>query len=255
MRVEITRDPERPREDGDEPEAGDAAAGKRVVVHLEALAGGAVGAPSSRSDGVRCPYCHADLVEGALAGECSACRTLHHLQCFGEQGGCSTHGCGSTRARTTKVGDPTGVPAFTALSCFTCRQALPLEAVVARCTGCANSLHIACYELMKGCPLARTGACQGTVELMSHAEASACQVRRHGLLVALACVLWTLTFAVAIALAVADRQGELVAWFVAAGLLGPIGVWLSLTTSRARALRLEAQGRTGRTRGTPGNDR
>jgi hypothetical protein len=124
----------------------------------------------------RCPYCHEAMADGALAGACEGCGTLHHLGCFAEHGGCSTHGCGATRARTERVGEP-GRPRFAPLVCGACRAALAPDEIVARCTSCRGVQHVACYEAAGACrrPFGSCGA--STIVLLSHAEAVA-QTRR-----------------------------------------------------------------------------
>lgn len=118
---------------------------------------------------VRCPYCH-DALTGGLAGDCAGCGTRHHLVCFADHGGCSTHGCGSTRASTAATA--ARAPAFTPRSCPLCRDAILAEAMVARCASCSEALHVDCYERVRSCKAGPT-TCAGPIEVMPHAEAVA----------------------------------------------------------------------------------
>lgn len=186
----------------------------------------------ARPGGLRCPYCH-DALSGAV-GHCLRCGTAHHVACFAEHGGCSTHGCGSTRASTAAPTAREEV-AFTPVACGACRDALPADAVVARCDGCGDALHVACYERLGACP--RGAGCRGPVELMPHAQAAALALGRtaRGLLLVGAAALALALLAPAIAGDVAARA-LLGAFFGGTGgALACAGLWL-----RARALRLAA---------------
>jgi len=48
---------------------------------------------------VLCPYCREDLDLTPAAADalsaCDRCRTLHHVECLAEAGGCTIFGCGA----------------------------------------------------------------------------------------------------------------------------------------------------------------
>lgn len=188
---------------------------------------------ASDEGGLRCPYCKGELPDGALAGTCVACGTLHHIACFAEHGGCSTHACGSTHARPGKVGEVRPPVTFAGLRCAACKLALASDAMVARCDGCNTVLHTHCYERVGNCVLGASGACRGSIELMPHEEAARRQARRaaHALLVISALV--TLLFAALALLAVDKGHGDAVMVF---GTAAAIGLGLSaLGAFNARA--------------------
>jgi hypothetical protein len=43
--------------------------------------------------GRTCPFCQAVMKPGEAFVECSQCHTIHHEECWGEHGGCTTPGC------------------------------------------------------------------------------------------------------------------------------------------------------------------
>lgn len=197
------------------------------------LRGGASTAPARRStqqafapppSAQRCPYCHDALASNALAGDCVRCGTRHHASCFAEHGGCSTHGCGSTRAAAVQGGARVGVqarPEFAPLSCGDCREPLPRETMVARCDGCGGILHVACYERLGACG-AGASRCRGPVSLMPHVEAAAAHLQVTARALLFTGIAW---LALTIALAVFTwRRGEPgpAASFVALSLLGAL---------------------------------
>jgi hypothetical protein len=116
---------------------------------------------------------------GALAGACVACGTLHHVGCFAERAGCSVHGCDGARARATRVGQAPPLD-FAGLLCAACNQPVAQDAMVARCSGCTQSLHVACYERLSTCTLGSRGLCRGSIEVLRHVDAAAMRARRVG---------------------------------------------------------------------------
>lgn len=152
--------------------------------------------------GLRCPFCKAELANGALAAACAACGTLHHPACFAEHHGCSTHGCDSTRGLSVVVGAPP-LPPFAPLRCAVCGKDCPADVIVARC-GCGRVLHTACYEQLKRCG---PSPCTGRVELLPHADAVKDLLRERSWLIA--------------------RVGLVMAGLSA---LGGCGVWLRLAS-------------------------
>lgn len=135
--------------------------------------------PADEAGSIRCPFCKGGLEPGALAGACAACGTLHHVGCFAEHAGCSVHGCLGARAHATRVGEAPPLD-FPGLLCGACNQPVAQEAMVARCGGCAQSLHVACYEQLRTCAMGSRGLCRGAIEVMSHIDAAALHARRTG---------------------------------------------------------------------------
>jgi hypothetical protein len=201
------------------------------------------------ASGLRCPYCKGELPDGALAGSCVSCGTLHHIACFAEHGGCSTHACGSTHARPGKVGEVRPPVTFAGLRCAACKLALAADAMVARCDGCNTVLHAHCYERVGSCVLGASGACRGSIELMPHEEAARRQARRaaHALLVISALV--SLLFAALALLALDKGHGDAVMVFATAAAIG-LGLF-SLGVLNARATRRAVNSRP-RTPRAPG---
>lgn len=194
------------------------------------------------ASGVRCPYCKGGLVEGALAGVCVACGTVHHIACFAEHGGCSTHACGSTHARPGKVGEVRSPPmTFAGLHCAACKLALASDAMVARCDGCHTVLHASCYEKIGNCMLGAGGACRGSLELMPHEEAAARQQLRGAYALMIASALTTIPFAVLSLVAYQDDEQDLATVFVVAAVISLalflVGVVMHGNASRARQSR------------------
>ena len=124
--------------------------------------------------GERCPYCRGGLKNGDLVSECVACRTHHHITCFGENRGCSTHGCGSHRGRSIRIGS-TLPPHAKTLACVHCKQSLLAGALVVRCV-CGRTLDVACYEAVGNCG---NLLCQGGAEIMTQGEVMA-KIKRGG---------------------------------------------------------------------------
>lgn len=186
--------PERPDDEADDARAVEAASGGQV----------------------RCPYCHDALADGALAGTCERCGTAHHAGCFAEHGGCSTHGCGSTRASTAPVGQATAALDFTPRSCGCCRRELPREALVARCTRCHTTLHVDCYDRMRACAPGAAG-CGAAVEVLPHAQVAAHEWRRVARFGVLLGVVWATLWAVAYSRASDFAEREVLAYAIAAG--------------------------------------
>lgn len=115
--------------------------------------------------GERCPYCRGGVGNGDLVIECNACKTHHHITCFGENRGCSTHGCGSQRGRSVRLGSTLPAHAKT-VGCAHCQQPLEVGALVVRCA-CGRTLDVGCYEALGECGNA---LCQGSAELMTQRE-------------------------------------------------------------------------------------
>ncbi|MBX3466493.1 MAG: hypothetical protein KF878_06300 [Planctomycetes bacterium] len=52
---------------------------------------------------LRCPYCRDDLsLDDERLAPCGACRTLHHVDCLDEAGGCTVMGCEGGPARSER---------------------------------------------------------------------------------------------------------------------------------------------------------
>ena len=49
--------------------------------------------PPPRLDSVICPYCRTVIGENDVETACPQCRTRHHAECWGENGGCTVYGC------------------------------------------------------------------------------------------------------------------------------------------------------------------
>jgi hypothetical protein len=56
--------------------------------------------------GYACPYCHSALVEGQPASLCTECSTLHHPDCWTENGGCAVAGCAGGPRKATPAAAP-----------------------------------------------------------------------------------------------------------------------------------------------------
>lgn len=125
-------------------------------------------------EAIRCPFCRGALLDGTLAGSCEGCHTLHHVSCFADHRGCSTHGCGSTQAMTLRVGSSVPLD-FNRLNCDQCSTPVEQDAMVARCA-CGRVLDINCYEALGACGLA---GCIRPVRLLSHIEAAAAGAREN----------------------------------------------------------------------------
>ncbi|MBX3470563.1 MAG: hypothetical protein KF878_27160 [Planctomycetes bacterium] len=206
--------PERPDDEADDARAVDAASGGQV----------------------RCPYCHDALADGALAGTCERCGTAHHAGCFAEHGGCSTHGCGSTRASTAPVGAGPAALDFTPRTCGCCRRELPREALVARCTRCHTTLHVDCYDRMRACAPGAAG-CGAAVEVLPHAQVVALEWQRVARSGALLCVLWAALWAIAWVRAHTFAEREVLTYAIAAGVafFGLVALFARLRASRLAA--------------------
>jgi hypothetical protein len=182
-------DPDRPRPDA-----------PRDDVHVT---------PHRAGEERRCPYCHEAVPDGALAGACERCGTLHHLGCFADHGGCATHGCDGARA--LGVNGRRAVPARAQLvgrPCGACRQPIDPVSMVARCGACGSVQHVACYETTGTCVGRPGGARCGAprVVLMSHAEARAADQRLTGGVLLTLGLLFGVLFG-GVALAAAQDQG------------------------------------------------
>lgn len=199
-------------------------------------------------DVLRCPYCRGELPSGALAGCCEQCQTLHHVACFAEHRGCSTHGCGGARAVALRVGSPIPLD-FPRLRCAQCRASPEQDAVVARCA-CGRVLDVPCYEALGSCGAPR---CDRPVRLVTHLEAVAAGARARGLgLLALAPVMLLVAAAPLLAF---SGQDAFLGWALAAG-PGAVGLLLGAlaAASLLQARRLRRLPRPGPRRGEPTKD-
>lgn len=52
---------------------------------------------------VACPYCRANIVEADPSVTCEACGTVHHADCYEENGGCTIFGCSKAPADEPKL--------------------------------------------------------------------------------------------------------------------------------------------------------
>lgn len=64
-----------------------------------------LGEETTRRVAPTCPYCRTAFAAGASKVACRACGTPHHIDCWRENGGCTTYGC----ARAPQRG-PGGLP-------------------------------------------------------------------------------------------------------------------------------------------------
>ncbi len=94
---------------------------------------------------VRCPFCHDDVPQDALAVKCGRCATVHHTSCFDEKGGCSVDGCGGKAAQVVK-----GWRAALG-ECRGCRGKVYLDENVVVCSSCDSFHHPQCLEARDGC--------------------------------------------------------------------------------------------------------
>jgi hypothetical protein len=104
---------------------------------------------------VRCPFCHDDVPQDALAARCGKCQTVHHASCFDEKKGCSVDGCGGKAAHVVKgwrsaLGE-----------CRACHARIYLDENVAVCASCESHHHPTCLEARDGC--AECGAGEGLI--------------------------------------------------------------------------------------------
>jgi hypothetical protein len=104
---------------------------------------------------VRCPYCHDDVNQDALAARCALCKTVHHPSCFDERGGCSVTGCASKVADVVKGWRPAFAP------CKVCTRKIYLDENVFLCKSCETPHHTGCLEASAGC--SECGSGEGTM--------------------------------------------------------------------------------------------
>lgn len=187
----------------------------------------------------RCPYCHADLIDNSVASECNACHTMHHVSCFAENRGCSTHGCESHRAHSVRVGTPLRANAKVP-ACGHCTKALDPTALVARCA-CGRVNHPLCFEVIGRCTLAH---CQGNADLMSYGEFLAIGKRANAsALTALGWVALLSTLSlIPFGLAIGANDGVAIV-FMAIGTLGAVfsaALFAARGRANAEAVALEA---------------
>ncbi len=52
---------------------------------------------------VACPYCRAKIEDGDHSLSCEGCGTLHHADCYAENGGCTIFGCSKAPADEPKL--------------------------------------------------------------------------------------------------------------------------------------------------------
>lgn len=108
---------------------------------------------------VRCPFCHSDVPQDALAAKCAKCQTVHHATCFDEKSGCSVDGCGGKGAQVVK-----GWRASLG-ECRACRAKVYLDENVVICASCESFHHPSCLEARDGC--AECGSGEGMLVLAS----------------------------------------------------------------------------------------
>src|SRR4051812_40933404 len=58
-------------------------------------------AATAEMTGRRCPYCRFALDEGEAITECSSCHSVHHADCWKENGGCAVASCPGGPSTTT----------------------------------------------------------------------------------------------------------------------------------------------------------
>ncbi|HZV00404.1 MAG TPA: hypothetical protein VFF73_27060 [Planctomycetota bacterium] len=122
-------------------------------------------APEERGvETVRCPYCHDDVKQDALAVRCGQCQTVHHASCFDEKKGCSVDGCGGRGAQVVK-----GWRAALG-ECRHCRGKIYLDENVVVCSSCESQHHPACLEARDGC--AECGGGEGVLAPAAALQAS-----------------------------------------------------------------------------------
>jgi pyruvate/2-oxoglutarate dehydrogenase complex dihydrolipoamide acyltransferase (E2) component len=61
------------------------------------------GVATAEMVGRTCPYCRFPLKEGSPIQECSYCHTVHHGDCWRENGGCSVGGCTGAPTQVTQA--------------------------------------------------------------------------------------------------------------------------------------------------------
>src|SRR4051812_22419619 len=83
--------------------------------------------------GRACPYCRFPLKEGVAVCECGACHSVHHDDCWADNGGCAIVGCsgGDSPAAQAPVAAPAAsqplpaVPASTPIAVTAAEAPLP----------------------------------------------------------------------------------------------------------------------------------
>lgn len=68
--------------------------------------GATSGHATAEMTGRSCPYCRFPLKEGSPITECGTCHTVHHAECWEENGGCSITGCAGGPTLATQVHTP-----------------------------------------------------------------------------------------------------------------------------------------------------
>jgi Prokaryotic RING finger family 1 len=86
-----------------------------------------------------CPYCRFPLKTGSDAERCGGCQTIHHLECWGEGGGCAMFGCSNAGDAVDTAGPMSGAHGGTA-SCAHCGQAVSWSARF--CSACGTTLDV-----------------------------------------------------------------------------------------------------------------
>jgi len=66
---------------------------------MKSASGAGVIAMSQPIAGRICPFCQSVVKPGEGSIRCSSCGTLHHAECWAENGGCTILGCGGTAIR------------------------------------------------------------------------------------------------------------------------------------------------------------
>lgn len=111
--------------------------------------------PTPVEASVRCPYCHDQVSQDALAARCASCKTVHHPTCFDERGGCSVTGCAGKVADVVKGWRAAFAP------CKVCQRKIYLDENVFLCKSCETPHHPGCLEASSGC--AECGSGEGTM--------------------------------------------------------------------------------------------
>ena len=84
-----------------------------------------------------CPYCRFPLKTGSDAERCGGCQAIHHIECWGEGGGCATFGCSNAGATVDTAGPMSDARSGTA-ACVHCGEAVSWSARF--CSGCGTAL-------------------------------------------------------------------------------------------------------------------
>jgi hypothetical protein len=174
---------------------------------------------------VRCPFCHDDVPQDALAAKCGKCQTVHHATCFDEKGGCSVDGCGGKAAHVVK-----GWRAALG-ECRACKAKVYLDENVAVCASCESYHHPSCLEARDGC--AECGSGEGMIALASAVKDAQASPWTFAVIVPIALGVFA-----AILLASIGETRFIGLPICIGGGLTPLAVLLSRRAARRRALAL-----------------